>query len=628
MQRRTFSVPGSGSGSGSSRRWAVLATLTSGAVAATVAASGTGAIAATPGTADAARTQTVTAAAEARRVDQVPTPKPDWFDCTSLAAGADCATVPLPLDYTRPKGAKTDVAVLRIKAKDQAHRIGSLFLNPGGPGGSGTNMAAYAQYFLSPEVLARFDIIGFDPRGTNFSDNVRCFHDLGDQTHALAGMNIAFPWTKPETSAYVKSAQSLGKACSTTGRPLAASMSTAEVARDMDVLRRAVGDKKLSYLGFSYGTYLGETYANMFPDRVRAVAIDGVLDPIGWAGTPATAGTPQSTRIRSGQGAVRALEEILRRCAKTGKAYCSFAGLGDPEVNYHRVITALKKKPLTVTDPDTGETFQITYANTVAILLNGLYYPDGASYVDDYLTGVLKLIDQPPAAKTAGTARPPAAPASLVKLRRAERARLAAASAARAKAEKLGLAKGYAFPYYNNAEAFSAVLCSDGLNPADAAKWAGYADADDRRAPEFGRLWTWASAQCASSTWTAQDPNAYRGPFTHRTANPVLVVGNYYDPATNYDSAVATAALMPNSRLLSSDSWGHTAYGTSTCTTKAVDGYLLTLALPAKGTVCTGAVQPFTTPLPTPGAPSGQSLPGGRSPQLPPVTPPLPLPLP
>ena len=98
---------------------------------------------------------------------------------------------------------------------------------------------------------------------------------------------------------------------------------------------------------------------------------------------------------------------------------------------------------------------------------------------------------------------------------------------------------------------------------------------------------------CARKTWTVQDEDAYRGPFNQRTAAPVLVVGNYWDPATNYDDAVSSAALLPNSRLLSSDSWGHTAYGTSACVTGAVDEYLLRGTLPAKGTVCVGDVQPF-----------------------------------
>ena len=141
------------------------------------------------------------------------------------------------------------------------------------------------------------------------------------------------------------------------------------------------------------------------------------------------------------------------------------------------------------------------------------------------------------------------------------------------------------------------MLCTDGRNPATAEEWVPASAAADAAAPGFGPLWTWASAPCASSTWTVRDEDAYTGPFTRRTAAPVLVVGNYWDPATNYEGAVAAAGLLPRSSLLSSDSWGHTAYGTSACVTDAVDAYLLTGQTPAAGTVCTGDVQPFTEPL-------------------------------
>jgi hypothetical protein len=178
---------------------------------------------------------------------------------------------------------------------------------------------------------------------------------------------------------------------------------------------------------------------------------------------------------------------------------------------------------------------------------------------------------------------------------------------------------GWAYPYPNGPDAFQSVLCTDGRNPSRASDWATYAARNDRTAPGFGRLWTWASAPCANWTWTVRDEDSYRGPFTRTTANPVLVVGNYWDPATNYEGAVKTSTLLPNSRLLSSDSWGHTAYGTSACVDTAVDHYLLTRRVPAAGTTCTGDSQPFTGP--TEGKP-GLRAQGGR--QLPPVVPPLP----
>jgi pimeloyl-ACP methyl ester carboxylesterase len=139
------------------------------------------------------------------------------------------------------------------------------------------------------------------------------------------------------------------------------------------------------------------------------------------------------------------------------------------------------------------------------------------------------------------------------------------------------------------------VSCSDGVSPPDASsgQLIAAAAAADKRAKYFGGYWARHSTACASKTWTARDEDAYRGPFKRRTASPVLVVGSKWDPATNYEGALEAASLLPNSRLLSSDSWGHGSYGTSKCITSAVDTYLLTQVVPARGTVCHGDIQPF-----------------------------------
>jgi pimeloyl-ACP methyl ester carboxylesterase len=519
-----------------------------------------------------------TSLTEAKRVDSVPTPKLGWYKCYDYA---QCATVKLPMDYDKPKGAKTEIALLRVKATDPKHRIGSLFVNPGGPGGSGTQMAYDSDQFLSESVTSRFDIVGIDPRGTNFSDNVRCFATPAAQApvlDALAG--IAFPYTKKEEAKSVAASKTLGKACSTIGKPLSASMSTAQVARDMDVIRRAVGDSKLNYLGFSYGTYLGQVYANMFPDRIRAVAIDGVIDPIGWAGTKATANQPSTDRIRSADGATKALHEILVRCDKAGGQLCAFAP-GNPVKNFDVVAGRLKAHPLVFEDPFEGVTVTFRYSDLIGTTLGDLYYPDGSDEIAAMMSDLI-ILTEPPALNVSATkAAFKAAKKDLSK-------RLAAEKKAKAASKRFG------FPYDNSIEAFTSVLCTDGLNPADASAWPAAAAAADKRAKYFGRLWTWSSSPCASKTWTATDEDRYHGAFTHDTINPVLVVGNYWDPATNYNSAVKVAGLLPNSRLLSSNSWGHTAYGTSECVTEAVDNFLLKVKLPAKGTTCVGDAQPFT----------------------------------
>jgi pimeloyl-ACP methyl ester carboxylesterase len=308
-----------------------------------------------------------TTAQERKRVDSVPTPKLGWYKCYDVA---ECATTQLPLDYDQPKGAKTEIAVLRIKAKDQKHKIGSLFLNPGGPGGSGTGIALAAPNFISPAVLDKFDIVGWDPRGIANSTNLKCFKSVKDQTAVLDQMNVAFPMGAAEEKKYVNGAKQFGKACSTTGKPLSGAMSTAEVVRDLEVLRRAVGDKKLSYLGFSYGTAIGQYYANMFPERFRAIVVDGVLDPEHWVGTAKTADQEQDERIKSADGAYRALREILKRCDAAGEKYCAFAA-GDATANFDKIAQQLRKKPLVITDEDGS--FTITYADFVSGILGDLY---------------------------------------------------------------------------------------------------------------------------------------------------------------------------------------------------------------------------------------------------------------
>ncbi|WP_433388383.1 alpha/beta hydrolase [Micromonospora sp. KLBMP9576] len=544
---------------------------------------------------------------EARRVDRVPTPDLDWYACYDYA---ECATVQLPLDYDRPNGPTTEVALLRVKARDQQARIGSLFVNPGGPGGSGTDIALAAPYFLGDEVLDRFDIVGVDPRGIAASQRVKCFPSVKEQSRAYAGLNVAFPWTKAEEKAYVASSKAVGKGCSTTGKPLTGAMSTAEVARDMDVLRRAVGDPKLTYLGFSYGSVLGQYYANMFPDRIRALAIDGVLDPDEWVGQGAARKLSQEDRMRSAQGAYRALREILARCDRAGAQACPLAA-GDPVASFELVAKRLRAKPVVIEDPDFGSV-TITYADFVSASLGALYGPVGYSDIVDITTTLLVLTD------------PASSPAAR---------RPASATLARHAAKAREQARRYDFPYDNGLETFLGVDCTDGYHPKDAGSFPALAAKADRRDPYFGRLWTWGTAPCARKTWTVRDSDAFTGPFNRRTGAPVLVVGNYWDPATNYRGAVSSARLLPNSRLLSSDSWGHTAYGTSACATGAIDAYLLRGALPANGKVCVGDIQPFVDPPAaasrraesSKSALSAQGAPGrGEPKRLPPVVAPLP----
>lgn len=505
-------------------------------------------------------------------MDAIATPKLSWYRCYDTA---ECATVKVPRDYDKPKGAKVELALLRVKARDQKNKIGSLFVNPGGPGGSATEIAYYSPELLSPKLLDRFDVVGMDPRGIAFSDNVTCLSPR-TQDDALEGYRAAFPLGSAQEKAWIASDRALGRACSKDS--LAKSMSTAEVARDMELMRRAVGDKRLSFLGFSYGSYLGQVYANMFPNRFRAVAVDGVLDPVAWAGDRGNADQPLELRLDSAVGAHKALREILLRCDRAGGATCRFAA-GDPLANLRLIADRLRAAPLVIEDEEFGESFTFTYQDMVATMLGMLYDPAGYEYIVDMLADLYVLSEPPaPSARTASSRQADAA-ADLAAVHR--------------EVTEQGSRPRWGFPYDNNLDAFASVTCTDSRETTRSKQFPAYAAQADERAPYFGRAWLWTSSVCADDAFPGDDEDAYTGPFSTRTGAPVLYVGNYYDPATSYTGAVSAAKRMPNSRLLTSDSFGHTAYGTSACTTDAVDAYLLKATLPPVGKVCVGEVQPF-----------------------------------
>jgi len=242
----------------------------------------------------------------------------------------ECAKVWVPVDYDGPDRSLIALAPVRLPATDPARRIGSLFLNPGGPGGSGVDFVLGLGPFLySEEVRASFDLVGFDPRGIARSTPLLCFDGLEESLAALPP--FPFPVTPREEVTQTRSNATVANACDERGGRIIDHMSTANVARDMEPLRRAVGDAKLTYAGYSYGSYLGVTYANLFPDRVRALVVDGVLDPVAWAtGRANQAATlPFSTRLRSDAEAQATLEEFFRLCDAGGET-CAFRRFSRP----------------------------------------------------------------------------------------------------------------------------------------------------------------------------------------------------------------------------------------------------------------------------------------------------------
>jgi len=511
-----------------------------------------------------------TAPAQARLVDRVPAPVLHWRSCRRIA---QCATAMLPLDYRHPDGARIRIALLRIPARDPRHRLGTVFVNPGGPGDSARDFAFSAT--VPPAVPAkirdRFDIVGIDPRGVGGSTPIRCFTSGAERARVEGPLTATpFPVTAAAQRTWIGAARALGRACSATARPIASAMSTTEDARDMDVLRRAVGDRKLTFLGVSYGSYLGLVYASMFPDRVRAMVLDGIVNARAWAGTPATAGVPQLDRVGAAAASDRVLRKLLALCQRAGRPACPFAGPGarpSTTARFARLAARLRAHPERLAAPGT-RAVTFTYQNLIADTGQWLRLQAGYRGLFPELAGLARL-----------TAPGGGGPGRAAVVRQVLRLHAA-------------LQPG-PVPYDHYA-ASSAVLCTDGLHAADAAAWPAAASAASRQARYFGAAYAWDTVQCATGTWTAQDPNVYRGPFRPRTSAPVLLVGARWDPATSFSSAVETARMLPGSRLVASGNWGHTSLLTSACVDNAVWDYLLRpQAVAPRVTHCRGDIQPF-----------------------------------
>ncbi|MBK1786429.1 alpha/beta fold hydrolase [Prauserella sp. ASG 168] len=487
-----------------------------------------------------------------------PVPELAWGPCAEgQAKGYECAEVEVPLSYRDPDGKTITLALGKLPAKDQENKLGTIFFNPGGPGGSGRFAPE-----LTPELHERFDIVGFDPRGIAASTPLRCFDDPA-QGELLAG---EFPATPEQTHQRITDTAKGTELCEQNAGELIGHMSTANVARDMDLLRQALGEEQTSYYGISYGSHLGTVYANLFPDKVGAVAIDAVLDPVEWTTgeRPGDRFTPFSYRLGSHDGAQRSLETFLDACQADER--CAFREPGrDLGEKYDAILETLREGPLEIAPPDKPEPFEVTYQMAVSSTMGALYDAANSSSLAEFLQALDDASDPGLSTRSAPVAElPPSAPTP-------------------------GYQDGAT---YMGPEQGAGVFCADTDNPGNPWAWPVHARKADREAPGFGSQWTWLSLPCAS--WPASDPDRYAGPWDKQTANPVLVVGNSLgDPATPYDDAVSTSKRLGDARLLSLESFGHGARGNSECIDSALDAYFIDGALPEEGTVCQPDRAPF-----------------------------------
>ena len=503
------------------------------------------------------------AAVAANDHDRTPAvPTLDWIDCGD---GLQCTNALVPLDYDRPDGPQISLALARVPAGDPAHRIGSLFVNNGGPGNSVLDFVrGDARNVLPADVQASFDIVGFDPRGVGRSTPVRCFADAASQ-EAFFGSLPPFPVTQDEVGRVAAASKELGQRCRQRNGALLDHLSTANVARDMDLLRQAVGDQQLTFAGYSYGGLLGMTYARLFPGKVRALLIDGAPDPVAWTtGHGADRRQPFSLRVGGANATNDAMGFFLDSCQQAGEG-CAFAS-DNTRAKFDELMTRLLAGPISVDLPPgpigPGGPTTITYAFVVDGLRGGLQFPP----IWGDLAVLLEATFEAPNAVVADAAVDPpsdSTPAS------------------------------FDDGYDNSREALFAVACSETDNPNPVSRWATAAAAADRATPYFGADWTWLSLPCA--TWPGRDSDRSTGSFDRSTAHPMLFVNTRFDAASPYERAVDVAGRVPNARLITVEGAGHPAsFIPNECLTVAVARYFVELQPPQAGAVCEPDVVPFS----------------------------------
>jgi pimeloyl-ACP methyl ester carboxylesterase len=466
-------------------------------------------------------------------VPQPPVAPIDWGPCPS--GGVDeCGTIAVPLDYDDPTGETITLALRKSPATDPARRIGSLLVNPGGPGGSGFDLGARMQSSIarsSPEgaeVAARFDFIGFDPRGVGASTPVDCADDL-DPFYA----DDATPDDDAERTALIAAMQRHADACRARSARLLPFMSTRDAARDLEQIRRSLGDEQLHYVGYSYGSLLGASYAEQFPMTVGRMVLDGAIDP-------------DLDGVGVAREQARSLEASFDRFASTcaSDPSCPFHGGGDPGAAFDALMAGLDAEPLPSGDGRTVNAGQAVSGIATALFNRGRWGRIAAALAlaeQGDGSGLLALFDGYTKRESDGN-------------------------------------------YLNLAEVNNAINCIDYEWPRGDAGYDALVTELRAEAPRFGQAFLREFLPCAYWPVPPDPKGAFEGA---PTATPVLVVGTTNDPSTPYAWSEAMQAALPGSVLLTRDGDGHTAYNVgSPCIDDAVNTYLLDAVPPPAGTVC------------------------------------------
>ena len=452
-----------------------------------------------------------------------------WEDCD----GGECGRLSVPIDYAEPTDGSIELALLRVPAGNEGQRLGSLLVNPGGPGGSGVEYARLGGLIVSPEVADAYDIVGFDPRGVASSAPITCFDD--DQMDEWLGFDPTPDTPEEETEAEALR-QEFADDCEAAAPDLLGHVSTVEVARDMDVLRGVLGEPKLDYLGASYGTFIGTTYAQLFPERVDRLVLDGAIDP-------------NLTGLELGLGQAEGFEQATRAyvqdCIDQGD--CPLGS--DVDAGMTRIndfLNELDEDPL----PVSGDTVdELTEGWALLGIIVAMY--------DETAWGILtNALEQ----GFNGSGDQLQFLANIYADRNAE-----------------GVYTG------NGNQAIYAVNCldrpSEDTDVSDEETLAEF----EAVAPTFGR---YLAGDSACDTWPVEASETL-DTYAAASAAPILVVGTTGDPATPYAWAEQLAQTLDSGVLLTYDGEGHTAYGRgSDCIDNAIDAYLLEGTVPEDGKQC------------------------------------------
>jgi len=480
-----------------------------------------------------------------------------WTDCTDDATGTafQCATVTVPLDYDNPQGQTITVALKKLPSTSSSPR-GSVFLNPGGPGGSGISLIeSQAELYKSgdlSEVLANYDVIGFDPRGVGQSTPITCWTPEDVQAILAGQAEVPFsPLTPGSAADIVTQGSREAAACEehTEVPEILDHADTRSVARDMDVMRALVGDKDLNYLGYSYGTYLGAVYTELFPDNIGRVVLDSAMDPT-------------MARQDPMEGDAAAGEQSLRTYIESQQGQAGFPLSGTTDAAVAQLATfldGLDADPLTVS----GSGTPLNRAKAVdAISKLVTTSPDKWPLLTEGLTQAMNAHDgsalKANADAVSGNSAPPTTEKQVVE-------------------QLQGL------------KVFSANRCLDFPDAGNESSWDAALASYHHDYPVFHSLLPQYDAFCHGWGHTSRTEAV---DVDVEATNPMLVIGILHDPQTPYPWSKALVSKIRNSHLLSVDMYGHGATGSNACTSAKVSDYLVNGTLPSDGEICPADPEP------------------------------------